>query len=128
MKESAAEPTDADAPPNWRASVWLVLVEFILVGLIFYADYIKWIPISKTPELLLVGWISLRLRKLRWPDVGLSREKFNRRIFLVGIAFGVVLETFQLTVTQPILSKTLGQQPDLEMFRMLAGNLKITLR
>src|SRR3954471_3231549 len=127
MTASAAKRTDATTPATWRASVWLALVEFILVGLIFYADYIKWIPISKTPELLLVGWISLRLRTLRWRDVGLSREKFNLRILLVGIAFGVVLETFQLTITQPILAKAIGRQPDLELFRMLAGNLKITL-
>jgi len=107
--------------------VWLVLVEFLLIGLIFYADYIKYIPISKTPELLLLGWISLRLRKLRWRDVGLSRDKMSLRILLVGIVLGAVLETFQLTVTQPILSKALGQQPDLELFRILTGNLKITL-
>ena len=127
MRESAREPKDTASPTNWRTSVWLVLVEFLLIGLIFYADYIKYIPISKTPELLLLGWISLRLRKLRWRDVGLSRDKMSLRILLVGIVLGAVLETFQLTVTQPILSKALGQQPDLELFRILTGNLKITL-
>src|SRR3954451_18853109 len=127
MTASAPEPTDATTPATWRASVSLALVEFVLVGLIFYADYIKWIPISKTPELLLLGWISLRLRTLRWRDVGLSRDKISLRILLVGIVLGAVLETFQLTVTQPILSKALGRQPDLELFRMLTGNLKLTL-
>jgi membrane protease YdiL (CAAX protease family) len=108
-------------------SMWLAFLEFTLVGLIFCADYFGLIPISKTPELLLLGWISLRLRKLRWRDVGLAREKFSLRILLVGIGFGALLETFQLTVTQPILAKALGQQPDLELFRVLTGNLKMTL-
>src|SRR4051795_11169867 len=96
---------EANAAPNERANRWLFLAELIVVGLIFYADYAGWIPISKTPELLLVGWISLRLRKLRWPDVGLSRDKISLRILLAGIVLGAVLETFQLKVTQPILSK-----------------------
>ena len=127
MSESPPEPANANAAAKWRTSAWLIVVEFLLVGLIFYADYAGWIPISKTPELLLVGWISLRLRKLRWRDVGLSREKFNLRILLLGIALGAFLETFQLTITQPILSKAFGRQPDLELFRMLTGNLKLTL-
>ncbi|HUM04991.1 MAG TPA: CPBP family intramembrane glutamic endopeptidase [Terriglobales bacterium] len=44
----------------------------------------------------------------------------------IGFALGALLETFQLLITQPILSKLLGRQPDLELFRMLTGNLKMT--
>jgi len=112
---------------NWRNSRWLAVVEFVLVALIFYADYRKLIPVSKTPELLLLGWISLRLRGLRWRDVGLSRYRSWRVTIGLGIALGAVLETFQLLVTQPILAKFLGRQPELELFRMLTGNIKMTL-
>lgn len=63
---------------GWRDSRWLALVEFALVALIFYADHRGWIPISKTPELFLLGWLSLRLRKLRWRDVGLTR-RYSRK-------------------------------------------------
>jgi hypothetical protein len=69
-KEHKIDP--ARNPTSWRDRQWLALAEFALVGLIFYADHRGWIPVSKTPELFLLGWISLRLR---WRDVGLTRYR-----------------------------------------------------
>lgn len=119
---------DAISPKNWRRSKLVALVEFVLIGLIFYADHRKWIPFSKTPELLLLGWVSLRLRGLRWCDVGLVhyRSWARTRTLALGLGLGVLIETFQLTVTQPILSRLLGSQPDLELFQILTGNWKMT--
>jgi membrane protease YdiL (CAAX protease family) len=45
----------------------------------------------------------------------------------IGVVLGVLTEAFQLLITQPILSRLIGKQPDLETFRMLTGNVKITL-
>jgi len=94
-----------------------------------------------------LAWISLRLRGLRWRDVGLTgrdpgdsphpvaqnatrvghpRSFSWAKTVAIGVALGALLETFQLFITQPILSKLLGRQPDLELFRMLTGNLKMT--
>lgn len=112
---------------NWRNSKWLAFAEFLIVGLIFYADHRHWIPFSKTPELVLLGWISLRIRGLRWRDVGLARYRSWKTTVAMGVVLGTVLETFQLLVTQPILAKLVGRQPDLELFRMVTGNIKITL-
>lgn len=112
---------------SWRDSKWLAIVEFLLVGLIFYADHRKLIPISKTPELLLLGWISLRVRKLGWRAVGLARYRTWPMTIAIGVVLGGLLETFQLLVTQPILARLFGRQPDLELFRMLSGNIKMTL-
>jgi len=113
--------------PTWRHSKWLAFVEFTLVGLIFYADHRGWIPFSKTPELLLLGWISLRVRGLRWRDVGFARYRAWPLTIAIGVGLGILAEAFQLLVTQPILAKLLGRQPDLELFRMLTGNAKMTL-
>ena len=112
---------------SWRDRKWLAIVEFLLVGLIFYADHRKLLPISKTPELLLLGWISLRVRKLAWRAVGLARYRTWPMTIAIGVVLGALLETFQLLVTQPILARLLGRQPDLELFRMLTGNIKMTL-
>ena len=112
---------------SWRDSRWLPGLEFALIALIFYADDRGWIPISKTPELVLVGWLSLRLRKLRWRDVGLKRYRSWLRTIALGVMLGALLETFQLTIVQPFLSRLFGQQPDLALFRQLTGNLKLTL-
>jgi hypothetical protein len=111
----------------WRQSKLLIVVELIAVALIFVADARKLVPISKTPFLLAFGWISLLLRKLRWRDVGLSRYKSWGVTLGSGVGAGLMLEAFQLFVSQPLLVRVLGKQPDLEVFRALHGSLKWTL-
>lgn len=118
---SAAEAAD------WRQSKWLIPVELAAVALIFVADYHHLIPVSKTPFLLLLGWISLRVRRLRWRDVGFSRNRSWATTLALGVAGGLFLEIQQLFVTQPLLARLTGKQPDLTGFRMLTGNIKYTL-
>jgi uncharacterized protein len=116
-----------NSPPDWRQSKWLAVAELIVVALIFYADFKHHIIFSKTPYLLLFGWLSLRVRKLRWRDVGLKRFRNWKTTIALGIAAGILLESFELFVSQPILVKYLHKQPDLEVFQQLNGNLQITL-
>jgi hypothetical protein len=122
--ETTAAPS---SPRSWRDSQWLAFLEFLTVALIFYADYRHLIPFSKTPELLLLGWISLRVRSLRWRDVGLTRYRSWPATIAIGVVLGVLTESFQLLITQPVLTKLIGRQPDLELFRILTGNIKMTL-
>lgn len=112
---------------GWRQSKWLILVELVVVILIFVADALHFIPLSKTPFLLALGWLSLRMRKLRWRDVGLSRYRSWPITLAAGVGVGLLLEAFQLFVSQPILVRVLGKQPDLELFRALHGDVKWTL-
>jgi uncharacterized protein len=116
-----------DAGRSWRQSKWLAVAELVIVGLIYWADFRHHIYFSKTPYLLLFGWISLRVRNLRWRDVGLTRFRNWKTTLALGIAAGVLLEAFELFVSQPLLVRWLGKQPDLETFRALNGNLKWTL-
>ena len=112
---------------EWRQSKWLIWIELLIVALIFVADAKHLIPLSKTPFLLAFGWISLRVRKLRWRDVGLSRFKNWGTTLAYGLAAGLALEAFQLFISQPLLVRVLKKQPDLELFRALNGNVKWTL-
>jgi len=112
---------------NWRQSKWLAVAELVVVILIFVADARHLIPVSKTPVLLVLGWISLRVRKLGWPQVGLTRYRNWKVTLCLGVAAGLLLEGFQLFVSQPLLVRWLHKQPDLETFRALNGNLKWTL-
>jgi membrane protease YdiL (CAAX protease family) len=112
---------------GWRQSKWLILVELFVVILIFVADALHFIPLSKTPFLLAVGWISLRMRNLRWRDVGLSLYQSWPITLAAGVSVGLLLEAFQLFVSQPILVRVLRKQPDLELFRALHGDVKWTL-
>lgn len=113
--------------PSWRRSKWLACVEFAIVALIFAADARHMIPVSKTPVLLALGWTSLRIRGLRWRDVGLSRNRSWGKVLLLGVAGGFALEVIEIYITQPLLIRITEKQPDLSDFAVLHGNLKYTL-
>jgi len=117
----------ASAAADWRRSKWLILVELTAVALIFVADYHHLIPVSKTPFLLMLGWISLRVRGLKWRDVGFARNRSWAATLTLGIAGGLFLEIQELFVTQPLLARLTGKQPDLTDFRLLTGNVKYTV-
>ena len=120
--------SDATSPANdWRQSKWLAVGELLVVVLIFVADAWHLIPFSKTPFLLAFGWISLWVRKIGWRNVGLSRYRSWKITLTAGIGAGLLLEAFQLFVSQPLLVRLLKKQPDLSDFRPLTGNLKLTL-
>ena len=120
-------PEPKQGATGWRHSKWLAVAELIIVALIFYADFKHLIFFSKTPYLLLFAWLSLWARKLRWRDVGLSVFRNWKITLACGVAAGLLLESFELFVSQPLLVRFLGKNPDLEDFRPLIGNLKLTL-
>lgn len=117
----------ATSAVGWRGSRWLAGCELAAVALIFAADWGHLIPFSKTPFLLLLGWISLRLRKIGWRDIGLARHRGWAVTLSLGLTGGVLIEAFELFASQPLLVWLTGKQPNLEDFRILTGNLKVTL-
>lgn len=120
-------PEPRKSATSWRQSKWLAIAELVVVALIFYADFRHLLFFSKTPYLLLFAWLSLWVRRLRWRDVGLSIFRDWKTTLAWGIAAGVLMEAFELFVSQPLLVRILGKNPDLEDFRPLIGNLKLTL-
>lgn len=112
---------------HWRTSKWLAIMELVIVALIFVADEHHLIPVSKTPFLFAFGWISLRIRKIGWREVGLKLYRNWGASIVIGIVAGLSLDAIEILLTQPLLVKWLHKQPDLEMFRALHGNLKWTL-
>ena len=110
-----------------RDSRWLPLAEFAIVAVLFYADIHHHIYVSKTPYLFLLGWVSLRLRGMRWRDVGFARPNRWSKALLIGVAVGVAMELFELFVSQPLLAKWFGKMPDLSDFNDMVGNMKIFL-
>jgi len=125
--DPATVPHDAQAPNTsprrWTLSKWTAIGELLVVALIYVADARGLIIFSKTPYLLAFGWLSLRLRGLRWRDLGLMRYKNWAVTLGFGVALGLSLEAFQLFVSQPLLIHLLGKKPDLEVFRDVRGNL-----
>src|SRR6202044_3687149 len=85
------------------------------------------IPVSKTPELVLLGWISLRLRHLKWRDVGLTRKRPALQTIALGVTGGIAIELIELYISQPLLVRLTHQPPDLSDFNQLRGNFKFML-
>lgn len=112
---------------NWSKSPVLAWCEFGAIALLFWADVHHHIFLSKTLYLFPLAWVSLRLRSLRWRDVGLVRFHSWKKTLLVGLMCGVAMEVFELFISQPLLMGWTGKAPDLELFRALHGNVKWTL-
>jgi membrane protease YdiL (CAAX protease family) len=111
---------------NWWKSKWLAVGELSVVAVIFVVHkHLHFF--GTTPYLLLFGLISLRVRKLRWRDIGLKRFRNWKITVGLGVAAGLLFEGFELFVSQPLLMKLLRTPPHFEDFRSLTGNLKLTL-
>ncbi len=108
-----------------RDSIWLALVEFAIVGFLFWADVHHHIYVSKTPYLFLLGWASLRLRGLTWKDVGFAQPASWTKAIFWGVIVGIAMEAFELFVSQPLLARWLGRMPDLSDFADMVGNFKV---
>jgi hypothetical protein len=99
----------------------------VIVALVFVADWLHLVPISKTPILLALGWISLRLRRTGWRAVGLARFRSWPITLLIGTAAGLGMEILQLFGEGPLLAKLTGRPADLSIFRPLIGNAELAL-
>jgi uncharacterized protein len=115
----------------WRQrlqeSRWVITAELTLIAAVFAADAYHLILFSKTPYLLALGWLSMRLRGQRWRDIGLSFPPNWRRLLLIGIAAGIAMELLELFATQPLLVALTGKYRDLSDFHDLIGNVRLLL-
>lgn len=100
----------------------LLPLELALIAAIFWGDEAGYVPLSKTPFLFLVAWASLRMRCLRWRDVGLSLPARWPRFAAIGMAWGLGMWLLEFFVTMPTLQRVLGYWPDLTAFNDIVGN------
>ena len=112
---------------DWRGSGWLAIIEFTFIAAIYVARQQHLLKVSATPYLFLLGWISLRLRKIQWKQFGFMRYRTWAKTLILGTTYGVGLELFDLFVKQPFLSNLLGKPPDLSGFPAVRGHLKYAL-
>ncbi len=77
--------------------------------------------------LVIVGWISLRIRDGGWKAVGLVMPKSWLRVVLIGIGLGILNQLLSEYLTVPLVKHFTGQTPNLDEFKPLIGNLKLAL-
>jgi len=115
----------------WRQrlqeSPWIIAVELTAIAAVFMADAHHLILFSKTPYLLVLGWLSMRLRGQRWRDIGLRFPSNWLRHLSIGVAAGIAMELLELFATQPLLVALTGKYPDLSDFHSLIGNVRLLL-
>jgi hypothetical protein len=114
----------SEKPSSWWQSKQIIWLEFALFTAVYIADWKHHIFLNKVPYLFLVGWLSLRLRGMRWRDVGFGVYGSWGKTLLVGLLAGAGIEMLELFCTQPLLARLTGQMPDLSAFDQVAGNLK----
>ncbi len=106
-----------------RDNKLLIIAELIIALLIMVSYLAGFIPLSGTPFLLLLGWLSLWLRGIGWRAVGLKRPARWRHTLLLGIAVGVVYQFFSLYVLEPLIVLLTGKSIELSQFASIEGNV-----
>ncbi len=110
---------------NTRLLPGLLPVEIALVAAIFWAGELGFVPLSKTPFLLIVAWGSMRVRGVTWRGAGLLLPPHWRRLAAIGAAAGAAMWLLEFFVTMPFLKRMLGYWPDLTAFNDLVGSLEL---
>lgn len=73
--------------------------------------------------LFILGWLSLRLRKSGWRELGLRRPASWLRTIGLGIIVGVVYQAISIWLVVPLLQQITGEPPDLSKLNSLHNNV-----
>lgn len=106
-----------------RDNKLFILVE-VVIALAIIVGYIRgFVPFSDTPFLVLMGWLSLRLRGIGWGSVGLKRPVRWSHTRLLGVAVGTLSQVFSGFVLEPLIFRLTGKLTDLSQFVPIEGNV-----
>jgi len=96
---------------------WAIAIELLLV--ILLVARVRNVSIL----LLMIGWLSLLLRRNGWQDVGMSRPLNWRTIILIGIGIGILYQLFSINILVPVLHHLTNTSLDLSNFEALRGSV-----
>ena len=110
---------------NLNNNRWVIALELaLIVGFIGAVEF----KIIRVPTLtipfFLVGWISLRLRGLRWRDMGLRSPSLGwKKTAITALIIATAHQLFSIFVLLPFLQRVTGQLIDLSIVDQIEGNL-----
>lgn len=102
-----------------------IAVELALILALIAANQLNIIrvPLSLTLPLILMGWLSLRLRGSGWHAIGLRRPERWRTTIPLALLIAVVHQGASTFVLIPFLQQVSGQPIDLSLVDQIEGNL-----
>lgn len=101
----------------------IILVVFFLTG----HNIFHFIPFSETPFIFLLGWLSLRLRKLGWSAVGYNKNQKWGKVILWGILLALFIQLVSTFITEPIIAGITNVPSDFSKFDSMIGNTEEAL-
>lgn len=110
-----------------RERAWAVAELLVAGALVVGANVVDVVPVTETPWLVALGWVSLRCRGLAWRSLGLRQPVSWITAIRVALVAAVALQLLSEFVTEPIIERLTGERPDLSDFRSLVGNLPAAL-
>lgn len=102
-----------------------IAIELTIVVAFIAADRFDLIrvPLTLTLPLILFGWVSLRLRGLRWRDIGLRAPANWKKTVAFALIVATVHQLFSTFVLIPFLEQVTDQPIDLTLVDQIQGNL-----
>lgn len=103
------------------------MLEIAVFAAVIAADAAGYVPITQTIFLIPLIWISLRLQRESFANIGFSiPDRFGRNVG-IGIVAGLVLELVAVYLTTPVISSMMGVEPDYSEIAEIQGNLPVLL-
>ena len=113
-----------DAPDgSSRDRRWAFAELLIAAALVVGANVFDVVPVSETPWLVAIAWLSLRRRGLGWRSVGFQRPNSWVTTIATALLAAVTLQLLSEFVIEPLTGR-----PDLSDFSALVGNLPASLQ
>lgn len=119
METQETHKTGVNIPQLLNSKPWIA-VELLIVSIIIG---FRLIPITDTPVIFLIGWLTLRFRNLRWRDVGFEKPENLGKAVGIGALLACLYSPFELFLLEPAIVSLTGQPVDLSQFAGIEGNL-----
>ncbi len=119
------------APADWRnayaQSRPLAMLELLLLGAVTSIQFLGF-GIQISPTLMVLGWLSLMLRRVGWRGIGMGRPAMGwPRTIGWGLLAGLVAGALSNWVFDPLVAMITSHPPDLSSFRPMIGNWRLLL-
>ena len=101
------------------------LVEVVIAAAVVIGHNVYRVVPNEVIVLLIVGFISLAIRRQSFRTIGFRRPHSWQQTILIAICAAVLLQLLSIYVTEPLISRFTNQPSDLSQFRDIVGNVGV---